>query len=510
MNKTVTRQIDERKAGSDVSRRALAVTAQAGIAVAVLCVALLGLAPNAEAQRFDFRRLQEKAKKYTVIVKATVSVSTGSEPIEADVRGLGVIVTERGLTILDASTIDFGSGVAAYYGASSSFEVTNLTVTNLSGEEWKAEWLGIDQFSGIGFCRILDSAQASFDFVRFHKRDDFKVGEWTALFFLLPEYVDPPIGADVGMITAVLEKPEKSPLLVGFSESQERAVIYDERGDAVGILAEVASPDNPLNFSDPSSFLSSLSSGMSGYPLLGILTAERLEKLIENPPQPGVKNRGWLGVTFQALSKDLAAYWKLEAKGGVVVNDVARNSPAEKAGLQVGDVIVAVNDELLDVDREENSRNFSRTVADFGAGAVTEFQTFRSDSAGEFQRLDIVVELGSSPITGDEAETYEDKSFEFKVRNLVFNDYLAYNLDEDVFNGVWVSDVNSGGWAALAKLYSGDIVQSINGHEINSVEDAEAALQEISEQKSAEVVFLVWRDNKTLFVNIRPNWEDEL
>ncbi len=483
--------------------------AKFGVFVAILFAVVLSLAQVSEAQRFDFRRLQEKAKKYTVIVKATVSVSTGSEPVEANVRGMGAIVTQDGLVILDAATIDFGSGVAAYYGTTSSFEVNNLTVTSLNGDEWKAEWLGIDQFSGIGFCRITDSVRTSFDHVRFHKRYDFKVGEWTALFFLLPEYVDPPIGADIGMITAVLEKPEKSPLLVGFSESQERSIIYDERGDAVGILAEIASPENPLNFSDPTSFLSSLSDGLSGYPLLGILTADRLEKLIENPPQPGIKNRGWLGVTFQPLSKDLAKYWKLEAQGGVVVNDVAKNSPAEKSGLKVGDVIVAINDDNLDVDREENSRNFSRTVAEFGAGAVTEFQALRADSTGEFERVDIVVELGSSPITFDEAKTYEDTSFEFKVRNMVFNDYLAYNLDEDEFNGVWVSDVNSGGWAALASLYPGDIVQSINGRKINSVEEAESALREIAENKNAEVVFLVWRDNKTLFVNIRPTWDDE-
>jgi len=215
-------------------------------------------------------------------------------------------------------------------------------------------------------------------------------------------------------------------------------------------------------------------------------------------------------VSFQALNKDLAEYWKLDAKGGVVVNEVVKNSPAEKAGLQVGDVIVAINDDTLDVNREENVRNFSRTVAELGAGAVTEFQALRRNPDGSFKRVDLVVELANSPITSDEAETYEDKSFEFKVRNLVFNDYLGYNLDQDTFKGVWVSEVNSGGWASLANLYPGDIVQSINGKSISSVAEARSALQEIEEQKSAEVVFLVWRDNKTLFVNIRPNWNDGL
>ncbi|MFQ5607089.1 MAG: PDZ domain-containing protein [Candidatus Zixiibacteriota bacterium] len=482
------------------------------LALAATTFALAGLAASSSAQEFDFRKLRAKAEKYTVIVSATVSVSMGAEPFESKVRGLGVVVSERGLVIIDASLVELGSGLASIYGGTSSFEVLKMNVQLLGGEKRPAEWLGSDRYSGVGFCQIESPASGvpeRFDRVDFRPRRDFKVGEWVALFFLLPEYVEPPLAGDVGMITAVLTEPETSPLLVGFSESQTNSVIYDESGNAVGILGAVADPNSAVDLSDPSSFLGALGGSLPGYNLLGILTADRLRPLIDDPPRSGEKNRGWFGVSYQALNKDLVAYWGLDVKGGVILNEIVRNSPAEAAGVQVGDIVTAINGERLSVDREQNLAVFGRTISELGANAVVEFELLRRAQEGEFEILTLVAELGQAPITSSEADTYEDERFEFKARNLVFSDFLLYNLERETFSGVWVSEVSSGGWAALGGLLPGDIVQLVNSVKIESVANLREQLGRISENEVAEVVFFVWRDNKTLFVNIKPNWKDE-
>lgn len=461
------------------------------------------------AQNFDFKKLGKKAEKYTVIVNATVSVSMGSEPFESKVRGLGIVVNERGLVIIDAQLIDFSSGLSSIYGGSSSFEVVRMYVQTLDGQKFPAKWLGSDRFSGVGFCQIDAAKSGMFDYVTFRSRNDFRVGEWVALFFLLPDYVNPPLAADVGMITAVLTEPEISPLLVGFSETQTNSVIYDERGDAVGVLGPIANPSGGSDLNDPAAFLGNLGASFSGYNLLGILTAERLNPLIDDPPKSGEKSRGWLGVSFQALNNDIAAYWGLEAEGGVIFNEVIKNSPAALAGVEVGDIVLAINGEPMNLDREESLVIFRRTISELGANAVVEFDILRRSADNEFEPHTLVVELGEAPLTSAEAETHEDERFEFKARNLVFNDFLTYNLDPEIFKGVWVTEVNSGGWASLGGLQAGDIVQLINGVEIDSVEKLREELDDIRKREAAEVVFFVWRDNQTLFVNIKPDWEDE-
>lgn len=465
--------------------------------------------PTLVAQDFDFARLNDRAQEHTVIVKATVSMSMGNEPFETKVRGIGVLVTEDGLVIVNASLIDFGSGMPAYFGVSGGFDVFNLTVSTLSGESYGAEWLGIDRLTGVGFLRVRDPESPKFKPISFSTRKSYSVGEWVALFYLLPDYVEPPLGADIGMITALLTEPERAPLVIGFSETQINSALYDQQGRAIGILSEVANPRNAAEFIDPSAYLSSLGGGMGAYPMLGILSPERLKPLIENPPKPGKKHRGWLGVSYQALNEEIAEYWGLDIEGGVIINEVVKNSPADKAGVLVGDILYAINDEPLKVTREENVGIFSRRIGEFGPGSVTELQALRADESGEFHKVDLIAELVEAPITSAEADTYDDERFDFKARNLVFNDYLYYNLDQDEFQGVWVSEVQSGGWAELGGLFPGDIVQLVNGVAVSTVLELESEMRQIAEQKLSEVIFFVWRDNKTLFVNIKPDWSDD-
>jgi S1-C subfamily serine protease len=90
---------------------------------------------------------------------------------------------------------------------------------------------------------------------------------------------------------------------------------------------------------------------------------------------------------------------------------------------------------------------------------------------------------------------------------MVFADYNIYNLDRQTFNGVVVKEVESGSWAEVGGMQPGDIIQSIGSQKITSVDDAKAQLEKIAEDKAKEVVFFVWRDTKTLFINIKTHWQ---
>ena len=89
---------------------------------------------------------------------------------------------------------------------------------------------------------------------------------------------------------------------------------------------------------------------------------------------------------------------------------------------------------------------------------------------------------------------------------MVFADYNINNLDRSTFKGVVVKEIERGGWFEVGGIVPGDIVQSIDGEEVESIDDAEMVLEKIAEKEPEDVVFFIWRDNKTLFINIKTNW----
>ena len=85
-------------------------------------------------------------------------------------------------------------------------------------------------------------------------------------------------------------------------------------------------------------------------------------------------------------------------------------------------------------------------------------------------------------------------------------DYLFYNLDEDELSGVVVSEITMGGLSNIGGLLIGDVIQRINSTTVTSVEEVREAMAKIDEEKPTEVIFFVWRRNKTLFVNVKTDW----
>jgi S1-C subfamily serine protease len=110
-----------------------------------------------------------------------------------------------------------------------------------------------------------------------------------------------------------------------------------------------------------------------------------------------------------------------------------------------------------------------------------------------------------APMAAADAPEYENKLLEFKVRDMVLSDYIVNNITDTTLTGVVVSSLKPGGLAMVGGLRLGDIVQKIGSTAISKVDDARGAMQNVEAQKPAEVVFFVWRDGKTMFVNIKTD-----
>jgi serine protease Do len=460
------------------------------------------LVHSAHALRFDFEKINEKSKDYIVIVNTKIEVSFGTQSSEVQSKTIGAIVSKDGLVLFDGRDIDSDNPYSIMSGMMISTEPKSIEITLLDGKKYPAEYIGLDKFTRLAFCRINSEEKKEFKFAAFKKRDDFKIGDWVSAFLLLPEFVTPRLGADIGMISAIIEEPEKFVFAVGFSELELGSVLFDTSGIAVGILGEL---ENPAFAGLESSNMPSMSESESMVSMLGIIGAEKIEKLIKNPPVKGEVTRGWLGIYLQALTSDIAEFWGLKEGGGIIINEIINDSPADLAGLKTGDIIIKLNGKPVDVDKEENLPIFQKEISESGAEAEVNFDILRRVE-GKVDTLNITATLTKAPLTPAEAPDYEDKNFEMKVRDMVFVDYNLYKLDKRDFKGVVIKEVEPGGWAAVGEMEPGDIIQSIGSDKIGSIEDAKMVFRKLSEQKPKEVVFFLWRDSKTLFKNVKTDW----
>jgi S1-C subfamily serine protease len=95
--------------------------------------------------------------------------------------------------------------------------------------------------------------------------------------------------------------------------------------------------------------------------------------------------------------------------------------------------------------------------------------------------------------------------FGFRARDLAAGDLEEPRL-KGVTQGVRVDSVEPGGWAALARLATGDVITAVDGQPVASLDALTQKLKAVAAAKSASVVFRVRRGVRTLFVEIEPSW----
>ena len=469
----------------------------------VLLVAAAVPGRSIRAQDFDFGRLQSHIQDYLVILDIKVEFSFGTQTSEHEERLLATIVTEDGLVVFDGGFLNEDNPYAQSGSFSFRSTPTKVEVTTLAGNKFSAQYIGVDRFTSLGFAQVTDPG-SKFKPVRFVPRATFEIGSWLATFVLLPEFVEPPISADIGMISGLIKTPESFPLTVGFSPMEFGGILFDEKLRPVGLLGEL--PDANRQSNTPDDMMDPYE-GMD-MPLLGVITAERLEKLIAEPPRRGQNGRSWLGITMQSLTPEIAEFLRITEPGGVLVNEIVPGSPAESCGLQVGDVIYTMSGERVEVDREEKLSVFQRRVSTLKVGSPVTLGVLRPRDDGSVDSVELTALLTAAPLAASEAAEFEYTPFEVTVRDLVFSDYIGFNVEQNSLTGVVVSEVRPGGLANISGLFPGDVISRVGDNSVSTVTEFEAEIVALESGRPAEVVFFVWRFGQTMFVHVRTEWPE--
>ncbi len=213
--------------------------------------------------------------------------------------------------------------------------------------------------------------------------------------------------------------------------------------------------------------------------------------------------RGWLGVSIQEVTSDLADEFGVKDLKGALVSGVMKGSPAEKAGIKQGDVILRFNGR--DVEDTGHLRNM---VSQTPINSTVKVKVLRQKKEIE---LDVIIaELPkkmAETSTGQEESgdaTNEDESTALAglvVRQLTPDIVQRFGLDENE-KGVVVIRVEAGGRIAEAGIKPGDIILQINQKNIATVAEYRKSASKIKARE--RILFLIRRKGQDLFVTVRP------
>jgi S1-C subfamily serine protease len=207
----------------------------------------------------------------------------------------------------------------------------------------------------------------------------------------------------------------------------------------------------------------------------------------------GAVHRAQLGVTVQGLTSDLAQGLGLKDVRGALVSSVSEGSPAEKAGLQRGDVIVSLNDRPVDDGNALRNR-----IASTQPGASVRLGVVRDG-----RQLTVRAQLGelrSAKAKLDSGGPSEGGArLGLAVRPVTPEEAAQRHLDSKT--GLLVSEVDPSGPAADAGIRPGDVIEQVNRKPAADVGALRAA---VSNANGRPVLLLVNREGQSLFLAVDP------
>ncbi len=387
-------------------------------------------------------------------------------PREVQGQGSGFIVDPAGYIVTNHHVID---------GAQ------EITVSLADGSKHKARVQGWDDKTDIAVLKI--DADKPLPHVQFGDSDAIRIGEWVLA-------VGNPFGLG-GTVTAGIVSARGRDIQSGpyddylqvdapINRGNSGGPLFDTTGRVVGINTAIFSPSGGnvgIGFAIPASVAASVVDQLR--------TAGHIE-------------RGWLGVMLQPVSAEIAEGLGLAAEGGSLVANVEADSPAAKAGLKPGDVVLAVNGRPL-----ESVKALARAVADTRPGTTLTLQVSR-----EQKTRDLQVVIGTPPGAGQVAAAAEAADagpaprLGLALAPLTAETRAQYGIEQGR-EGVIVARVEQDSPAAKAGIRPGSLISMVGQRLVSAPKDVVEAVAAAAAEKRTSVLLLVEVDGEKAFVPVR-------
>ncbi len=304
--------------------------------------------------------------------------------------------------------------------------------------------------------------------------DDLKVGSWVVAVgspFGLEQTVTAGIVSAKGRVIGSGPYDNFIQTDASINPGNSGGPLINMRGEVIGVNTAIIASGQGIGFAIP------------------INMAKEVVPQLESK---GHVTRGWLGVTIQEMTPDLAKSFGLKDTKGALVADVVKGSPAEKAGVERGDVLMEFNGKEIN-----DSTELPRMVAATPVGKEVTVKLSRNGKlidrrvkVGEMEEKG--VKVSSSPAA--------HKTLGISVQNVTPEIARELGLKKEA--GVVVSRVEPGSAAADAGIQRGDVIQEVNRRPVKDVEDF---AQKVAQAKGEESILLfIQRGQNNLFAAVTP------
>jgi serine protease Do len=337
--------------------------------------------------------------------------------------------------------------------------------------EFNATIVGRDPNTDIALLKI--ESNGNFSTVKLGDSDALQVGQWVVAIgspFGLEQTVTAGIVSAKGRVIGSGPYDDFIQTDASINPGNSGGPLLNMQGEVVGINTAIVASGQGIGFAIPINLARD------------IILALKDE---------GEVTRGWLGVAIQDLSAEMAEYYKIESKKGVFVADVFEGDPADQAGIQPRDIILAVNGEKI-----TTSRQLTGIIAKIPVNDSAKTKILRGGREKTFKVTiakrpeEKLASRGRSPEQTDE--------FGIRVSDLTPEIAQRFDLDESM--GIIVTRVESGGKGAGADVRVGDIIKEINRKAVKNTAEYQAILREI---ESGEGVNLFIRRKNAGFLVVK-------
>ena len=263
------------------------------------------------------------------------------------------------------------------------------------------------------------------------------------------------------------------------NQGNSGGALVNTNGELVGINSQILSP----------------SGGNIGIGFA--IPANMAKTVMDQLTRTGKVRRGMLGVTIQPLTSDLASSLGLSEVRGALVSSVRPDSPAERAGVRRGDVIVAFNGRPV-----TDSNSLRNEVASTQPGTEVTLAISRDNREQQVRVTLAELPADRSNSAGDHSSGDTSDTGKLGVRVEPLTPEVAARLNlPDGAQGLVVTDLDAIGPAADAGIQEGDVIEEVNRQPVRSGADLQAAIQRAG---ARPLLLLINRRSDSLFLTVRP------